>query len=42
MWPYGKEPLKVSHQPGKFGGHRHCGCRDIMPLVLQVILQGRD
>ena len=26
---YGWEPLLVSHQPGKFGGHRHCSNGDM-------------
>ena len=29
----------VSHQPAKFGGHRHCGSGDIMVLVCHVISQ---
>ena len=33
------EPLKVSLQPGKFGGHRHGGSGDIMFLVLHVVVQ---
>ena len=32
MW----EPLMVSHQPTKFGSHRHCGSGDIMFLVIEV------
>ena len=31
------EPLKVSHQPAKFGGHRHFSTGDI--LVYHVISQ---
>ena len=34
------QPFMVSHQPDKFGGHRHCGSGDIMILVCHVILQG--
>ena len=26
----------VSHQPDKFGDHRHCGSRDIIFLVVKV------
>ena len=25
----------VSHLPAKFGGHRHCGSRDMMFLVVE-------
>ena len=39
MGPYGKEPLKVSHHPALFRGHRHCGSGDIMVLDCHVILQ---
>ena len=34
-----KEPLKVSHHPTKFGGHRHCGKEDKMILVYHIISQ---
>ena len=33
MWFYGWESLVVSHDPAKFGDHRHCGSGDIMFLV---------
>ena len=36
---YGKETLKVSHHPTKFGGHRHGGSGDIVVLVYPVVLQ---
>ena len=36
---YDRSPLKVSLQPGKFGGHRHCSSWDIMILVCQIIFQ---
>ena len=29
----------VSHNPAKFGGHRHCDSRDINVLVSHVILK---
>ena len=29
-------PLKVSHHPAKFGGHRHYGSGDRMFLVVEV------
>ena len=32
------EPLKVAHDPGKFGGHRYFGNGDMF-LVCHVILQ---
>ena len=35
----GWKPLKVSHHPAKFGGHRLCGIRDIMVLVCHMISQ---
>ena len=25
MWLGGLKPLKISHHPAKFSGHRHCG-----------------
>ena len=34
-----REPLMVSHNPAKFGGHRHCDSRDINVLVSHVILK---
>ena len=33
------EPLKISQQPAKFGGHRYCGSGDILILVCQVTSQ---
>ena len=39
MWLYRKKLFKVSHQPTKFGGHKHCGSRDIKVLVCLAILQ---
>ena len=33
------EPLKVSHHPTMFGGHRHCGNGDITALLFQLISQ---
>ena len=30
----------LSHDLANFGGHRHCGSRDIILLVCHVILQG--
>ena len=36
---YGKEALKLSHHPAKFGDHRKCGSKDIRYLVCHVILQ---
>ena len=36
MWLNALEPLTVSHCPVKFGGHRHCGSRDIMLLVVEA------
>ena len=41
MQLYGQKPLKVSHHPTKFGDQRHCGSRDIMVLMCDVILQNR-
>ena len=32
-----KEPLKASQQPAKFHSHMHCGDRDILILLSQVI-----
>ena len=26
----------VSHHPAKFGGHRHCGCGDVMLLKSKI------
>ena len=37
MWPYGLNPLMVSHTPVKFDD-RHCGSEDMMILVCHVIL----
>ena len=34
MWPYGKGPLKASHQLAKLGDYGHCGDGDIMVLAL--------
>lgn len=36
---YGKEALKLSHHPTKFGDHRKCGSEDIRYLVRHLILQ---
>ena len=36
---YGKEALKLSHHPAKFGDHRKCGSEDIRYLVRHLILQ---
>ena len=36
---HGQDPLKVSHQPTKFGGPRQGGNGNIMILVCHVILQ---
>ena len=38
MWLYGLEPLKLSHHPAKFGGHRHCDHGDMI-LICHVISQ---
>ena len=38
-WLYGQEPIKVSCQPAKFDGNRHCGDGDVMILVCHVISQ---
>ena len=32
MWLY---DFMVSHQPAKFGDHRHCGSGDMMPVVVE-------
>ena len=32
-------PLKISHYPAKFGGHRQCGSRDVIVVVCHVISQ---
>ena len=34
MWLYVYKPLKVSHHPAKFGGHRQCGIGVIDSLIL--------
>ena len=38
MLLYGKEPMKISYHPTKFGGHKDCGGEDIM-ILQNVILQ---
>ena len=37
--PSSWDPLMVSHIDAKFGGHRHCGSRDITVLVCCIISQ---
>ena len=32
-----QDPLKVSYEIAKLGGHRHCDSGDIMVLICQVI-----
>ena len=39
MGLYESKPLKVSHDPAKFGGDKHCGRGDIMILICHVISQ---
>ena len=39
MWRYEWELLTVCHYPANFGGHRHCGSGDEMPLIFRVISQ---
>ena len=38
MWLYGKEPLKVSQDSGRFGDDKHCGSGDILDWNCHVIL----
>ena len=35
-------PLKVSYHPAKFGGHIHCGSKDVMVLVCHVISEDHE
>ena len=37
MWCHEQEPIKVSHQPAKFGDHRHSDSGIIMVFVSHVI-----
>ena len=39
MWLYGKEPIKLSCHPAKFGGHNHSSGEDIKFLVCHLISQ---
>ena len=36
VWLNGYEPLKVSPQPAKFGGSKHCNSGDIMIYFVKL------
>ena len=39
MWIYGQDPIKVTYQPAKFGGHKYSDRGDIVVIVCHVISQ---
>ena len=39
MWLYEQEAIKVSYQPVKVGGSKHCSSGDIIVLIFHVFLQ---